>query len=435
MPSLIGNRIRELRIQAGLTQTELAKDIVTPSMISQIEAGKATPSRSLLKKLAQRLDASADYLLEPPLSAQTIKARIDVIRTCIMLHRFDEAQDWIEQTLEPSAGHVEVYVLFAKVLLGQRNFREASNILSQSVKECLLQDRNDLLPEVLMLQGDLYMACSDFLLAIHVYKQAFMAIPCQVEEHARVAAEICVKLSRAYHAYGDQENAEIYEKEALNYIIFEQEGQTAADMRLTQALAALDAKEEQKAAQLAVSVRSMVEASRYVETALQAVLLAAHKHLEHGELEQAAALLERAKAYASLSVTPNLRAHLNYLQAIVLYHKNKPGDAWAKAQEALRATDAAEAGTLLALLGVSQAADKIGRPKEALTLAICAKTGAQSCTNLHVRQQTMAWLGHLYAKSGNIKRAFRTTDITLPIKDSPSGLPDVPAPDPFDQLY
>lgn len=50
-----GLLIRESRKRACLTQTELAKGICTPSMISQIESGKAVPSEELLSKLADRL--------------------------------------------------------------------------------------------------------------------------------------------------------------------------------------------------------------------------------------------------------------------------------------------------------------------------------------------------------------------------------------------
>ncbi|ASS76870.1 hypothetical protein CIG75_19245 [Tumebacillus algifaecis] len=57
-----GTIIREKRLQSGLTQTELAQGICTPSMISQIEAGKANPSRQLLEKLAERLGVPVEAL-------------------------------------------------------------------------------------------------------------------------------------------------------------------------------------------------------------------------------------------------------------------------------------------------------------------------------------------------------------------------------------
>jgi HTH-type transcriptional regulator, quorum sensing regulator NprR len=60
----MGQRIRELRMQKGLTQSDLAMGIVTPSMISQLESGKAHPSHKVLFKLAAKLDVSVDTFLK-----------------------------------------------------------------------------------------------------------------------------------------------------------------------------------------------------------------------------------------------------------------------------------------------------------------------------------------------------------------------------------
>ncbi len=54
-------KIRELR---GLSQTELAKKLKLPqSSISHFEAPRRTPNFSNLKKIADALHVSADYLL------------------------------------------------------------------------------------------------------------------------------------------------------------------------------------------------------------------------------------------------------------------------------------------------------------------------------------------------------------------------------------
>lgn len=59
----LGQKIKQLRLKKGMKQGELAKGLVTPSMISQIEAGKANPSHKLLEQLAERLDTSVHYFL------------------------------------------------------------------------------------------------------------------------------------------------------------------------------------------------------------------------------------------------------------------------------------------------------------------------------------------------------------------------------------
>ena len=56
-------RLKELRLKRKLNQSELARmSNITPSAISQIEAGERTPSLAILRRLAKSLDVSIDYL-------------------------------------------------------------------------------------------------------------------------------------------------------------------------------------------------------------------------------------------------------------------------------------------------------------------------------------------------------------------------------------
>lgn len=56
-------RVRHLRLEAGMTQNELAGDKITRNMLSQIENGNATPSIQTLMYIAERLNTSAAYFL------------------------------------------------------------------------------------------------------------------------------------------------------------------------------------------------------------------------------------------------------------------------------------------------------------------------------------------------------------------------------------
>ena len=55
-------RLRDLRIQAGLTKTALAKPRYTVSYVSQIEAGRRVPSPEALAFFAGQLGVTSDYL-------------------------------------------------------------------------------------------------------------------------------------------------------------------------------------------------------------------------------------------------------------------------------------------------------------------------------------------------------------------------------------
>ncbi|MBI3098417.1 MAG: helix-turn-helix transcriptional regulator [Planctomycetes bacterium] len=65
-------RLRRAREARGLSQTELAERTgLQPSAISHFESGRRAPSFDNLKRLANALDVSTDYLFgrEPALSA------------------------------------------------------------------------------------------------------------------------------------------------------------------------------------------------------------------------------------------------------------------------------------------------------------------------------------------------------------------------------
>jgi transcriptional regulator with XRE-family HTH domain len=58
----IGDRLREARLRAGLSQRELSEPGVSYAYISRIEAGVRTPSVKVLRKLAPKLGVSATWL-------------------------------------------------------------------------------------------------------------------------------------------------------------------------------------------------------------------------------------------------------------------------------------------------------------------------------------------------------------------------------------
>ncbi|HYK07320.1 MAG TPA: helix-turn-helix transcriptional regulator [Gaiellaceae bacterium] len=58
----LGDRLRLLRVAAGLTQTELAGDRFSKEYVSQIERGKTRPTAETVEWLAQRLNVDPSFL-------------------------------------------------------------------------------------------------------------------------------------------------------------------------------------------------------------------------------------------------------------------------------------------------------------------------------------------------------------------------------------
>ena len=58
----VGERLRQARIDAGLTQRELAFEGCTAAYVSRIEAGARVPSLQIIHEFAKRLDVTPEFL-------------------------------------------------------------------------------------------------------------------------------------------------------------------------------------------------------------------------------------------------------------------------------------------------------------------------------------------------------------------------------------
>ena len=65
----IGSKLRQARIEAGLSQRQLCEGIVTRNMLSQIENGSARPSMDTLALFASRLGKTVGFFLGEPVAS------------------------------------------------------------------------------------------------------------------------------------------------------------------------------------------------------------------------------------------------------------------------------------------------------------------------------------------------------------------------------
>src|SRR5918911_1013577 len=94
----LGDRLRQLRVGAGMTQTELAGERFSKEYVSQIERGKTRPTRETMEWLAQKLGVDPGFL-ERGVSAderrriETLLARAEALTEA---HEYDQAIDEFE---------------------------------------------------------------------------------------------------------------------------------------------------------------------------------------------------------------------------------------------------------------------------------------------------------------------------------------------------
>ena len=100
-PPRLGERLRQLRVAAGLTQSDLAGDRFSKEYISQIERGKTRPTVETIDWLALRLGVDAGYLASGVSSDERAKAEAMLARADALTQeqRFPEAVEEYRRAL------------------------------------------------------------------------------------------------------------------------------------------------------------------------------------------------------------------------------------------------------------------------------------------------------------------------------------------------
>ena len=136
----LGERLRQLRIGAGLTQSELAGDRFSKEYVSQIERGKTRPTGETIAWLASRLDVDAGYLANGVSTDERgrVEATLTRAEALVEAHRYEEAVAEFEQA-GPAVAATGAAELEARTLSGeawarmqQGELRDALELLARA---------------------------------------------------------------------------------------------------------------------------------------------------------------------------------------------------------------------------------------------------------------------------------------------------------------
>jgi tetratricopeptide (TPR) repeat protein len=139
----LGERLRQLRVSVGLTQSELAGDRFSKEYVSQIERGKTRPTKETIDWLAARLGVDSGFLANGVSTDERGRLEGRLARAEAMLEtgeaeRNEEARDEFDALLLAmrAAGLTELQVRVlnglarAKMRLG--DFRAAAELLNEA---------------------------------------------------------------------------------------------------------------------------------------------------------------------------------------------------------------------------------------------------------------------------------------------------------------
>ena len=97
----LGQRLKQARLEAGLSQRQLCGEEITRNMLSQIENGSARPSMSTLAYLAQRLEKPISYFLQEDAAYSPNRQCMEQVRHAYTEGRYADGVQLLEQYRSP----------------------------------------------------------------------------------------------------------------------------------------------------------------------------------------------------------------------------------------------------------------------------------------------------------------------------------------------
>ena len=155
----MGQRFRSARLEAGLSQAELCRDLISRNMLSLIESGSAKPSLSTLQVLAERLKKPAGYFLGENAEDFSGRSEVDSAWKAYRAGNVQEAARILDG-LQDGGSFQDIPVLKSLVLLdlsekaiSEKRYPYARELLLLARQEA--GDLGDLKHRLLMLQSRL----------------------------------------------------------------------------------------------------------------------------------------------------------------------------------------------------------------------------------------------------------------------------------------
>ena len=136
----LGEKLRQARLEAGLSQRALCGEEITRNMLSRIENGAAQPSMRTLQYLAAQLGKPLSFFLDEQSVVSSNQQIMETARQHYDLGKFDQAMAALEDYAEPDPVYDREKALLnalvrlglAEQAIGQRRDRYARELLENT---------------------------------------------------------------------------------------------------------------------------------------------------------------------------------------------------------------------------------------------------------------------------------------------------------------
>jgi transcriptional regulator with XRE-family HTH domain len=218
----IGQRLKRLRLDRGLSQRELAAPGVSYAYISRIEAGTRQPSVKALRRLATKLEVSADYLetgsqIDP---AADREIRLSDLELAVRLGEWDGVEEPLNAAVAEAVGDGDhASALRARVALATLASQRREPSKAAALLEAALEDepfapaeRYDIYHNL----GRMYTEAGRPKDAVDLFERCMAAV--EANGDVSIAARYATQLSYALSDIGDLARAEAVVQRALDSV-------------------------------------------------------------------------------------------------------------------------------------------------------------------------------------------------------------------------
>jgi transcriptional regulator with XRE-family HTH domain len=138
----LGQRIRRLRHERGMTLAQVAGQDFTRAFLNQVEMGRSMPSTRLLRVIASRLGAPVDYLVDGSVRVLDLELAVERARLALLQGNPRRALSLVEPArLERMALGSDARLCAAEALIALDRRDEALKLLA--AEEPLLRRQGD----------------------------------------------------------------------------------------------------------------------------------------------------------------------------------------------------------------------------------------------------------------------------------------------------
>jgi len=347
----VGERLKRLRLERGLSQRDISSPGVSYAYISRIEAGARTPSVKALRMLAKKLQVSVEYLETGRDVAESERRELRLADAELAIRFGEDTSDAERQLLEVqdeslaagdrlSAARALVGLGFAAAARGQH--LDAVERLEESLE--VHRALPHLRPDVYATLGQSYAALGAPGRAVKLFEDCIAETTDAAPDDTSLRIRYATLLSYALSDDGDHARARSVVREALADAEGKVDSQTR--IRLYWAVARSVGIEGESSEALHYIRRAigLLEAMDNTNQLARAYLLAANIEAEEGRVQEARQYVELGKPLLGPSAEPRDVVTLRVAESRIAACEGDGDTAVQRAREALDALGTFGAG-------------------------------------------------------------------------------------------